>query len=305
MVIANIYHFYRSNKGWPYLFTRYGVGYPEPMTIAARRRMYWALFIIACTCLTAFVPLYLSLVRQPAEPAFLVRSGAFTRFKFFGLGIPSQHLAGAGIGLCALYASLTLGLILYSFRKTVSAEIYFYAFWVLSLGFETLRLLVFGLAAGNGSQYWQIFATKALLFARYAGNLSLIASGVYAAGFRSERLGIVAVFIFAVAMALAASMPVNTGSFAATLELRAGYRALHASFYAVASLLTVASFFYAVRSTGERSYRFVALGCAAFLIGRQLLVSQLNPFVIVAGFALLITGSWLFISRLHAYYLWQ
>jgi len=73
----------------------------------------------------------------------------------------------------------------------------------------------------------------------------------------------------------------------------------------MASMLTVANFLYAVRSTGEPSYKLVALGCAAFLIGRQILVSQLNPFAIIAGFALLVTGSWLFISKLHSYYLWQ
>jgi hypothetical protein len=275
------------------------------MTIAARRRVYWALFLLACLCLAAFVPLYLSLVRQPPDLAFLAQNGSVEQFRLFRLRIPSQRLAGAGAGLCALYAFLTLGLILSSFRKTVSAEIYFYAFWVLSLGFETLRLVTFGLAAENGSTYWQIIATKALLFARYSGYLSLFASGLYAAGFRNEKLGVAAVLILAVSLALASAMPVNTGSFASTLELRAGYAALHFGFYAVTSIVTVANFLYAVRATGEGSYRLVALGCAAFLVGRQLLVSQINPFAIVAGFALLVTGSWLFISRLHAYYLWQ
>jgi len=275
------------------------------MTIIARRRVYWALFLAACVCLAAFVPLYLSAMRQPAEPSFLAKAGVAAQFRLFRARIPSQRLAGAGAGLCALYSFLNLGLILYSFRKTVSAEIYFYAFWVLSLGFETLRLAVFGIAAANGSTYWQILATKALLFARYSGYLSLFASGLYAAGFRNEKLGSAAVFILAVSFALATAMPVNTGSFAPTLELRSGYGILHLGFYAVTSVVTVANFLYAVRSTGESAYRLVAFGCAAFLIGRQLLVSQLNPFLIVAGFALLVTGSWLFISRLHAYYLWQ
>jgi hypothetical protein len=275
------------------------------MTIAARRRVYWALFLLAALCLAAFVPLYVSLVRLPAEPAFLVEAKAFERFRLFGIVIPSPRLAGAGVGLGALYSALILGLILYSFRKTVSAEVYFYAFWVLSLGFETLRLVIFGLAAARGSPYWQILATKALLFARYSGYLALFASSVYAAGFRNEKLGTVAALILALALALAAAMPVNTGSYAPSLELRAGYAELHAAFYIVASLVTVANFLYAATSTGEGSYRLVALGCAAFLAGRQLLVSQLDPFAIVVGFALLATGSWLFISRLHAYYLWQ
>lgn len=287
------------------LFRRAPAGYSGSMTIVARRRVYWALFLLACLCLAAFVPLYLNLVRQPAEPAFLVDVGAFGRFKIFGTSIPSPRLAGAGIGLGALYAALTLCLILNSFRTTVSAEIYFFSFWVLSLGFEVLRLVIFGLAAANGSPYWQIIVTKVLLFARYSGYLFLFASGLYAAGFRSEKLGSVAAIILAISVGLATAVPVNTGSYAPSLELRAGYAELHVAFFLVASLVTVTDYLYAVRSTGEASFRPVAFGSAAFLLGRQLLVSQWNPFALVAGFALLAMGSWLFISRLHAYYLWQ
>lgn len=275
------------------------------MTIAARRRWYWALFVLACLCLAAFVPLYLELVRSPAEPAFLVAAKAFGRFELFGASIPSPRLAGAGIGLGTLYAVLTLGQILYSFRTTVSSEVYFFSFWVLSLALEVLRLVVFVLAASGGSPYWQMIAAKGLLFSRYAGYLFLFASSLYAAGFRNEKLGTVAALIVAVAVGLATSVPVNTGSYAASLELRAGYAELHAAFFAVASLVAVADFLYAASSAGETAFGTVGLGCAAFLLGRQLLVSQWNPFALVAGFALLATGSWLFISKLHAYYLWQ
>ena len=275
------------------------------MTIAARRRVYWALFLMACLCIAAFVPLYANLVRMPAEPDFLAGSGALGRFELLGIALPSPRLAGAGAGLCSLYAVATLGMILYSFRKTVSAEIYFYAFWVLSVGMESLRLVVFGLAATRASPEWQSLATRVLLFARYAGQLSFLASSLHAAGFRNEKLGTAAALVLALATALAVAMPVNTGSYAPSLELRPGYADLHLAFYLVASLATVADFIYAERSTGERSFRLVAIGSAACLLGRQLLVTQWNPFALVAGFALLATGSWLLVSRLHGYYLWQ
>ena len=275
------------------------------MTIVARRRVYWALFLIACLCLAAFVPLYIFLVRQVPSPDFLAEADALGNFKLFGARIPSTRLAGAGIGLSALFSALTLGFVLFSFRKTVSSEIYFFSFWVVSLGFEVLRLVIFALAASNGSPHWQIIATKVLLFARYSGYLFLFASSLYAAGVRNEKLGTVAAIILAAAVGLATAVPVNTGSYAPTLELRAGYAELHAAFYLVASLAAVADFFYAVRSTGELSYKPVGWGCAAFLAGRYLLVAEWNPFALVAGFALLATGSWLFVSKLHAYYLWQ
>jgi hypothetical protein len=275
------------------------------VTIAARRRIYWSLFLSACACFVAFFPLFLHVSRGDKAPAFLVKAGALGSFHFGSMTLSSHYLAAAGVGLCSLFAALGLGFILYSFRKTVSAEIYFYSFWVLSVGLEVLRLAVFDLAAGGGSAYWQIIATKILLFARYEGYLSLFASGLYAAGFRNEKLGTVAAIILAVSLGLAMAMPINTGSFAKTLELRAGYVELNTGLVLIVALVTVANYFYAAHLSGEASYRLVALGAAIFLVGHRLLTTQWNPFAMIAGFVLLVAGSWLFVSRLHAYYLWQ
>lgn len=275
------------------------------MTIAARRRIYWSLFLCACACFIGFFPLYIQLSRADRYPAFLAKAGALGSFRLGALVLSSHTLAAAGVGLCALFAALCLGFILQSFRKTVSAEIYFYAFWVLSVGLEALRLVVFDLAAGGGSIYWQIVATKVLLCSRYAGYLSLFASGLYAAGFRNEKIGTVAAVILTISMGLATAMPVNTGAFAPTLELRAGYIELNSGLILVVAVVTVANYLYAAHSSGEASYRLVALGAAVFLVGHRLLTTQWNPFAVIAGFALLVAGSWLFVSRLHSYYLWQ
>jgi len=275
------------------------------VTIAARRRVYWSLFLSACACLVVFFLLFLRLSAGEASPAFLAKAGALETFRIGKSVVSSHYLAAAGIGLCCVYAALGLGFILYSFRKTVSAEIYFFSFWVLSVGLEVLRLGVFDLAAGGGSIYWQIVAAKALLFTRYVGYLSLFVSGLYAAGFRNEKLGTAVAVILAIAAGLASAMPVNTGSYAPTLELRAGYVGVNAGLALMVSLVTVADYLYAARSTGEGSYRLVALGAALFLVGHHLIIAQWQPFAIVGGFVLLAAGSWLFVSRLHTYYLWQ
>jgi hypothetical protein len=260
---------------------------------------------VACACLAAFFPLYVGLSQAGKAPAFLQKAGALGTFRFGALSLSSHYLAAAGVGLCALYSALCLGFILYSFRKTVSSEIYFYAFWVLSIGLEVLRLAIFDLAAGGSSTYWQIVVTKALLFARYSGNLSLFASGLYAAGFRNEKLGTVVFAIQAIALGLATSMPINTGTFEPTLELQAGYALLNGGLALTVAIVTVANYLYAASSTGEASYRLVALGTALFLAGAQIIASRWNPLAIIVGFVLLAVGSWLYVSRLHSYYLWQ
>ncbi|MDP3178840.1 MAG: hypothetical protein Q8M76_13120 [Spirochaetaceae bacterium] len=275
------------------------------MTIVARRRVYWTLFVLALASLVAFVPLYIGLASGRTPSQFLAKAGALTEYRFLGLRIPSHALAAAGIGLCSLFSAMTMGLILYSFRKTVSTEIFLFAWWVLSVGFEIIRLIVFRAAAMGGSVYAQALLTRILLFARYAGYLSLFASGLFAAGFRSEKLGTIGAVILAVSLGLASAMPINTGAFAPTLDLRPGYAAMNMAFYAIASVVTVANFLFAARSTGESSYRSVAMGAALFLIGHGIVISQWNPAWLAAGFALLAAGAWIFTSRLHAYYLWQ
>ena len=279
--------------------------YPYGVTIVARRRTYWILFLASCACLAFFPLLFLRLLKGGKSPVFLLRAKAFGSFHFGSIVFLSHYLAAIGIGLCALYSALALGFILYSFRKTVSPEIYFFSFWVLSVGLEVLRLSVFDLALGESAAYWQIAATKALLFARYVGYISLFASGLYAAGFRNEKLGASAAVVIAISFGLATATPVDTGVFATTLELKAGYSGISSILILVLAIVTVADYLYAAHSTGEGSYRIVALGVIVLLVGYRLLTTEWNPFGMVAGFALLFAGSWLFVSRLHAYYLWQ
>lgn len=275
------------------------------MTIIARRRIYWTLFLAACLCLAAFVPLFLLIPKAGPNPAFLAAVGSLKTFRLGSAVIPSHYLAGAGIGLCALYSALALALILFSFRKTASTEVFFFAFWVLSVGFEVLRLGAFALAAEGGTMYMQAAGSRVLLFTRYAGSLSLFTAGLYAAGFRNEKLGMTLIVVLAVALGLALAMPVNTGSFAPTLEIRVGYSELNAALFFIVGLAAVLNFLYGAAHKGERAYRLVSLGAAAIVLGYRLLTSQWRPLPMLAGFALLAAGSWLFVSRLHAYYLWQ
>jgi hypothetical protein len=100
-------------------------------------------------------------------------------------------------------------------------------------------------------------------------------------------------------------MPIDTGVYLPILMLKPGYMALTKIVAGIAALVIVANLVYASHSSGERSYRIAALGAAAALAGQFLLVSQWQPLSLALGAALLALGSWLFISRLHAYYLWQ
>ncbi len=267
--------------------------------------MYWSLFIAACACFAASIPLYLLIPKAGPVPRFLEAEGALKSFVLGRIELPSHYLAGAGVVLCCLYSALSLGFILSSFRKTASTEVFFFSLWVLSAGFEVFRLGAFALAAEGSTAFLQAAEARVLLFARYAGYLSLFVSGLYAVGFRNEKLGTVVGVVIIISLGLALAMPVNTGSYAPTLELRSGYSALSEALLAIVAIVTIFNFFYASAYKGERSYRVIALGAAALIVGYKLITSLWHPLPLVAGFALLVAGTWLFVSRLHSYYLWQ
>ena len=277
----------------------------KAVTITARRRIYWVLFAFACLGLAASAFLALPVFTGKADTSFLQASGGLPQVAFLGASLPSPSLAAAGVLLSALFSALCLGYVLYSFRKTVSSEIFFFAFWVLSLAIESGRLAVFSLASGGAPTRLVLAATRLVLAGRFCGVLSIFAAGLYAAGFRNEKLGSVLLFVVVIGGTLAWAVPLNTGVYEATLLVRPGYAKLLELLALLAGLATAANFVYAVNSTGERSYRAVALGAAALLLGQRLLVTQVAPLALALGFALLLAGAWLFVSRLHAYYLWQ
>jgi len=275
------------------------------VTITARRRINWTLFAAACLCLAAAAVHTLPFLLGRADASHLEDSESILAFELLGWKLLSPGFVAVGSLLAGLYAVLCLGFILYSFRKTVSSEMFFFSFWVLSLGFETGRLVVFRLAEAGMTAEATLTATRVVLAARFTGILAIFASSLYAAGFRNEKLGTVLILILAVGAGLAWAMPLNTGVYDPTFLVRPGYVRITGLLGAIAAIATTIDFLYAARSTGERSYRVIALGAAAALLGQGILVSQWHPLALLLGFALLLAGSWLFVSRLHAYYLWQ
>lgn len=275
------------------------------MTIASRRRIYWLLFIVAAALFAGAVLLSLPILVAKGGPAFLKAAGAFKEVSILGLRVSSPASSAAAVLVLSLFSALCLGYILLSFRKTVSPEIFFFSFWVLSLACEAGRLLVFRFASGAYPQPWIILTARVVYGARILGLLCFFAAGLHAAGFRNEKLGSALGVIFVAGWSLAQALPFDTGSYEPSLMLRSGYSSLSLGLAALAGLGVVANLFYASFSSGEKSYRIVALGAGSALLGQLLLLATWYPPTLALGTLLLFLGSWLFVSRLHAYYLWQ
>lgn len=275
------------------------------MTIATRRKIYWVLFSLALSAFAAGLAFSLPILAGETDSSFLSPSGALFEGRILGFRFASASGALSGALLSGFVATALLAGVLAVFRKTSSAEIFFFSFWALSLALECGRVAVFRLAAGTATDASIEYASRVVLAGRYIGSLALFASGLFAVGLRSEQPGSFAVALVAIGGAFAVAVPLDTGVYLGTLVLRPGYPWIDVALAALAAVVTLANYLRAAAVTGERGYVQAGLGLLVAVIGRQVLESAWNPLLILPGAALVGFGSWILIRRLHAYYLWQ
>ncbi|MEI6873725.1 MAG: hypothetical protein WCL50_01195 [Spirochaetota bacterium] len=274
------------------------------MTLDSRRRTYWILFFMALTALSAAVFLSLPLFSNRVDASILNPSHAVRQWSFLGFRSGSVPAAAGGGILAALFATLALAYVLISFRKTASPEIFFFAFWILSLALESGRILAFRLAV-EGAGTWSSFANRAVLAARFSGYGSLFLAGLHASGFRSERLGRSVASVVGIALAFASTLPLDTGTYEPTLLMRMGYARVDRLSLTLLAIVSLVNFSLGASLTGERRFRVIAIGAVLMLAGQYLLLHEWRPEYLLLAIVLLGAGSRLFISRLHSYYLWQ
>ncbi len=207
--------------------------------------------------------------------------------------------------LCAVYGICVLFLLSFRYSRTVSMELFFFAFWALALAAEPLRLESLRGAVFGASFPERNIITRAIVSARFLGVFSLFAGSLYAVGFDSEKQETSISVVLLCSLALGTGLPVNTGSFGPDLLQRIGYGALQDFLSGACFLGACADYLLAVRVTGEKGYRAAALGCALTFLGGFLLRRSASMASVLAGAALLAFGTWFFIRKIHAYYLWQ
>jgi len=275
------------------------------VTIAARRRTYWVLFAFSCVCSVAAVALTIVLPRDVRAQDLLASTGVYEVHSVAGISISSLFLVCLATAFGALFSIGALGTVLASFRKTVSPEIYFFAVWVASIAFETLRPLGLFLAVHGATLGTQLIVAKVQLWARYAGLLALFVSGLHAAGMRNDKPLTELLLVLGIAVGLASLMPMNSGVWDANLSMKPGYFFLNEGFYIGVSILTVVNYFVAVRMRSDKSFLWAALGIGACLSGSRILFASMVPLTPLLALAFLAAGSALFIWKMHSYYLWQ
>lgn len=245
---------------------------------------------------------------------------------FFGVLVDTYFFHPSGVGLMQIlhggYADIrtvslvsVLLLVVYSvaggillhtfFRKTVSSEMFFFTFFVISMSLEAARIADLLIVAQNAPAYYEVVVTRAVYFGRFLGVFCLFTSGLYATGIDYQRFEIVLGISLLLAFTLAFSIPVTSVAGAPTLVNRLGSRSQLLSVFFALELFSVLNFLLASFLKRNRDYIWMAAGLFLVIVGKDLLFFLVSPVPDAVAAVLLFAGTMLFGNRTHVVYLWS
>jgi hypothetical protein len=275
------------------------------MTLSVRNNYFK--FGIAFSLVSLVVILSLSFTIFPAYPelgAVAARSAGIFQSLVSHFFQAMPYVSFVTMICSVLYAVITMILIYYFFEKTQSPEILFFAFFVVSFAFETLRVMAPLSVVNDLPSVYLVISSRVLLFARFFGIFSLFAASVYAAGLGEQKQGSI-VFIIAIAtLIIALGVPIDGLAWDSSLTMSYGYASMLKMVEVGIVLITMLSFFISAYTRGSREYIFIGIGSLMVFWGRAVLLSADTWITPLPGLVLLVSGTWIICVQLHRVYLW-
>lgn len=276
------------------------------MTLSARNKLLMTVFVTAILFIiaTAIITATAFILHKPAVPADTER--------LFGI-LDANPVAGynfaAAFGsavVLVLYMAVAICLVYVNFEKTQSAEIIYFALFLVGTMLEGIRIW---LPAYN---IWTTFSSvyillgRFLFFGRMLATLALIFLVLLSinqnAHQEAERNTLI---IATTAGVFAWIVPVDTMTIPSNCAVRFGYERL---FIALSSMCFAAAFVAMrnqSRSVDSREYRTASNGYITLIAGYLMLTQADSILSLGAGTLLLVLGTVVFLSNLHRYYMWK
>ena len=275
------------------------------MTTRNFRVTYWILSLLSFAVLIGAIGLSVRIGTDKRLPFFLADARLYT--EYFLLGIPiGIHLAEAAeMVVLSLGISALVVTVLFTFQKTVSAEVYLLALWALLVDAEALRLVMLLVAQRSTSIGVLVSLTRFVYGARFSGLIALFISGLYAVGIGHERpqTGYLLSLLFGAMFAML--MPISIDRFQSSFMLQAGYREITIIVTGALLEINFLDYLVAARLKEDVSYAFVGGGLTAAGVVWVWLWEQRPLVLSLAGAAFFSLCVFASIQRLHRIYLWK
>ncbi len=238
-------------------------------------------------------------------PFFLADARLYTEYFLFSTPI-GIHLAAAfemialSLGICTLLVT-----VLFTFQKTVSAEVYLLALWAVLVDVETLRLMMLLVAQRSTSIGALVSLTRIVYGARFSGLIALFISGLYAVGIGHERpqTGYMLSLLFGAMIAML--MPISIDRFQSSFMLQAGYSEITMIVTGALLAINLVDYLVAARLKEDVSYALVGVALTAAGAVWVWLWDQRPFFWSLLGTLCFSLCVFMAIQKLHRIYLWK
>lgn len=275
------------------------------MTIATRNRLIRTA-IIASTIISAVAIICVGvLIAKNSLPHTVSGSRPLPGLDNFRLFPYSPIASLLALVFFPLFSVFFLIFLLFGFEKTQTVEITFFAASIFIVSLESLRLFIPLYQLQLSSGFFSMTISRISLFSRIFFILSLLASGIFSTGQTSQRLGSAIFLLLFVSFSLSNAIPVNSGNNTSNFLLLPGYQITLSYLFVILSLLIATSYIILGKSRSSKDYSLIALASILLLVGYSLLTLCDSWFFLIAGGVLFFYGNWMYLSRMHRYYLWQ
>jgi hypothetical protein len=276
------------------------------MTLSARNVAFRVEIIIAALlCVLTGVLALKALPLCPAAARDAIRRSPGILHYLIGHWLdPSPYAPFVSLAGVTLYSFVTLLFIYFFFEKTQAPEILFITLFVLSLSFESMRLMTPLQKTWIIPSVYLLMAGRALLFSRFFGIFSLFAAGLYAAGLETQKQLNIILIAALISLVISLGIPIDILSWDSSFSVAGSYFSLFRMVETIVLLITLASFFISAWSKGTPEYHSIGAGALLMFTGRSLLLSADTWISPAPGLLLLAAGIWLICTKLHKVYLW-
>ena len=191
--------------------------------------------------------------------------------------------------------------VFYFFRRTASAEVFFFFLYILSFPLEGILSWIYQLHYFQLPLYFITLGYRVFFFFQFMGIFSLFTAGLFSSGMEYTKLEISLGISLLAAFTLAAFMPVDSSVNAGELHY------FEEAFYLMMGIKLLAIFNQFLASYKQNAVEFIACGIAIILLiaAREIRYSLQSLYWFAATVLCYTGGTWLFLTRIHKLYQWR
>lgn len=191
------------------------------------------------------------------------------------------------------------------FRKTSSPEFFFFLITVLAFLFESSKSFQLLTVFFNHPAYIDVIITRAVLFFRATGLLSLFLASLYTTGFNYQKSEIILGILLLIAVSFANAIPVDMTTRNSNLLLNIAINNEITIVTFAILIFSVINFLLGSFINNNRDYFYLGIGALLFSVGYMGTFISFGFYLWIVAGAACTLGSWLIFFKIHKIYLWM